>query len=134
MASRTRALTRPAAASPASRPRWWTWLATVEVALATVAVLRDLLIPSLVLVLLAGTSLAVRRQSPTTLAVRRAHARGLVSKMLVVAAAWSLVQLSLTRPLAAHLSGRKQTSASSTPWRVTCSCSWPSSHLAPVSL
>ena len=108
MGSPTRAIARPAIALPASRPRWWTWLATVEVALAIVAVLRDLLIPSLVLVLLAGISLAVRRQSPATLGVRRAHARGLVSKMLVVATAWSLVQVSLTMPLAAHLSGRKQ--------------------------
>jgi membrane protease YdiL (CAAX protease family) len=108
MASSSRTFTRPAAASTLSRPRWWTWLATVELALATAAVLLDLLLPSLVLVLLAGISLAVRRQSPATLGIRRAHAPGLVSKMFVVAAGWSVVQLSLTMPLATHLSGRKQ--------------------------
>ncbi len=95
-------------APAASSPRWWRWLAAVEVALATAAVLLDLLVPSLVLVLLAAASLAVRRQSPSTLGLRRSHARRLVAKMFLVAAGWSLVQLSLTMPVANHLSGRNQ--------------------------
>ena len=105
-------LVAPASATedhPGSRaPRWWTWLAVVEVTLATAAVLLDLLIPSLVLVLLAGVSLALRRQSPRTLGLRRPGAHRLVLKMLALAAGWSLVQLGLTMPLANHLSGRHQ--------------------------
>jgi len=80
----------------------------VEVALAAAAVLLDLLIPSMVLVLLAGISLVVRRQRPSTIGLRRANTRWLVPKMFAVAAGWSLVQLSVTMPVANHLSGSRQ--------------------------
>jgi len=108
MPSTSRAPVRPAATPARSRSHWWTWLAVGEVVLATVAVLLDVLIPSLVLVLLAGVSLAVRRQPPATLGLRRSPARGLVAKMFAVAAGWSLVQLGLTMPVASRLSGRQQ--------------------------
>lgn len=105
----TRTQTRLAGASTGSgRPRWWTWLAVVEVALATVAVLLDLLLPSVLLALLAVASLAVRRQSPSAFGLRRSGTRLLVPKMLAVALAWSLVQVSVTMPVANHLSGQKQ--------------------------
>ena len=98
----------PRSAAAPSAPRWWTWLAVVEVALAVAAVLLDVLLPSLLLVLLAGVSLAVRHQSPATLGLRRSHARWLVPKMFAVAAVWSVVQLGLTMPVANHLSGHRQ--------------------------
>ncbi len=88
--------------------RWWRGLAVIEVGLATAAVLLDLLLPSLVLVVMACISLTLRRQGFGTLGLQRSHARHLVPKMFAVAAGWSLVQLSLTMPLANHLSGRRQ--------------------------
>ncbi|WP_151081823.1 CPBP family intramembrane glutamic endopeptidase [Nocardioides cynanchi] len=92
----------------AAAPRWWTWLAAVEVALAVAAVVLDVLIPSLVLVLLAVVSLGVRHQGPGTLGLRRSRSPGLVPKMFGIAAGWSLVQLGLTMPVANHLSGHRQ--------------------------
>ena len=45
---------------------FWTALAAVEVVLAAVAVVLDLLIPTIVVLALAGLSLALRREGPAT--------------------------------------------------------------------
>ena len=49
----------------------WTALTVVEVVLAVTAVLLDLLLPAVVLTVLAGLSLAVRREGPSTLGFHR---------------------------------------------------------------
>ena len=54
-------------------------------------------------------SLAIRREGLGSLGLKRVHgASGLALKMLVVAAVRSLVQLSVTMPIANHMSGEKQ--------------------------
>lgn len=84
-------------------------MAAVEVGGAAAAVLADLLIASLVMLAMAAASLVVRRQGLGSLGLRRVHgASAIAAKMLLVAAVWSLVQLSVTMPLANHVSGRKQ--------------------------
>jgi CAAX protease family protein len=84
-------------------------VAAAEVAGAAAAVLADLVIPSLVMVAMAAVSLVVRRQGLGSLGLRRVDGASVLAvKMLIVAAVWSLVQLSVTMPLANHVSGRKQ--------------------------
>jgi membrane protease YdiL (CAAX protease family) len=84
------------------------WFAVGEVAVAAAVVLLDLLIPSLVLVLLAGFSLTLRRESPVSLGLGHLPRGRLVVAMLAAAVVWSLVQVGLTMPVANHLSGREQ--------------------------
>jgi membrane protease YdiL (CAAX protease family) len=99
------------AVDPGTRPhhRLWTALAVVEVALATTAVLLDLLIPSVVLCLLAGLSLAVRRAGPSTLGFHRvAHPWRLAGRVLALAAGWTLLQVGLVMPVLNHVAGDRQ--------------------------
>jgi membrane protease YdiL (CAAX protease family) len=86
----------------------WRAIAGVEVVAATVAVLRDLLLPSLVLCVLAVLSLVVRREGAGSLGLRKVPLVPLALRMLGFAALWSLVQLGLTMPIANHVSGRHQ--------------------------
>ena len=83
-------------------------LAAVEVTVAVAVVLLDLGLPSLVLFVLAGLSLAVRRQGPSSLGVRRARRAHLLVGTAAVAVGWSVFQLAVTLPLTNHLSGEKQ--------------------------
>jgi membrane protease YdiL (CAAX protease family) len=93
---------------PRREPRWQA-LSAAEVALAVVAVLADWLIPSLVLVALAGISLAARRAGPSSLGLRRPVSwRRLIVQMLGFALAWTLVDVGVLIPLTNHLSGRRQ--------------------------
>ena len=81
----------------------------VEVALTTAAVLLDLAIPTLVILVLAGGSLVVRRTGPATLGFRRldrpARTLGVV---LGLTAGWTLVQIGLVMPLLNRLTGTRQ--------------------------
>ncbi|MFZ2014183.1 MAG: CPBP family intramembrane glutamic endopeptidase [Nocardioides sp.] len=90
------------------RTRLWQTIAGLEVLVATAAVLSDWLIPSVVLLLMAGLSLLARHEGPRSLGLRRVPAGPLALRMLVFAALWSLVQLGLTMPLANHISGTHQ--------------------------
>jgi len=83
-------------------------VAAVEALLACAAVLRDLLIPSLVLLAMAAVSLVLRRQPLASLGLRRVPARPLALRMFVFAVVWSVFQLGLTMPIANHLSGTTQ--------------------------
>ena len=104
---RAEAVHAPAVSS--RRGRAWAIVAAAEAIGAAVAVLHDLLIPSLVMLAMAVVSLAIRREGLWSLGLKRVHgASGLALKMLVVAAVWSLVQLSVTMPIANHMSGEKQ--------------------------
>jgi len=92
---------------PAAHHHAWTVVTAVEVTLAGVAVLADLLVPSLVMLALAGVSLLVRRRGVGSLGFHRAAALPLAGKALVFAAAWSLFQFGLTMPIANHVSGHE---------------------------
>src|SRR4051812_32860246 len=80
----------------------------VEVMCASVAVALHLLIPTFILLAMAGVSLLIRREGWSSLGLRRPVATGLAAKMLAFAAAWSVFQLSVTMPIANHLSGKRQ--------------------------
>ena len=78
---------------PAARARV---LAAFEVVLAAAVVLLDLAIPSAVLVLLAGLSLAVRRERPATLGFHRlARPWRTTGIVVVLTLAWTLVQFGI---------------------------------------
>lgn len=103
--------TRHATSAPRRRTGQpvWTGLAATEVALATVAVLADWLIPSFVLVVMAAVSLALRGRGPASLGFHRpSRPWRLVAQMLVFAAAWSLLNVALLIPVTNHLSGQRQ--------------------------
>jgi membrane protease YdiL (CAAX protease family) len=81
----------------------------VEVLLAVVVVLMDLVIPSLVLVVMAGLSLALRRRGPASLGFHRPSRPGrLAGQMLLFAAAWTLFDIGFLIPVTNHLSGQRQ--------------------------
>lgn len=80
----------------------------VESAAAAAAVLRDLAIPSLVLLAMAALSSVVRRQGIATLGLRRFTGWKLVGTVFALTVLWSAFQLSVTMPIANHLSGRTQ--------------------------
>ena len=94
--------------APANHRSTWTWVAGVEVVLAAAAVVLDLALPALVIVLLAGGSLALRHQGPADLGMVRSSRPHLVLGTAVFAAVWSLFQLSVTMPITSHLSGQEQ--------------------------
>jgi CAAX protease family protein len=86
-----------------------TALTAIEVVLASAAVVFDLLVPTFVLLALAGTSLLLRRQGWSSLGLRRVAAPGqLALRMLGFAALWSLFQLGVVMPIANHVSGQQQ--------------------------
>jgi membrane protease YdiL (CAAX protease family) len=87
------------------RRAWW---AAVEATVAALAVLADLLIPSLVLLVMALVSLAARRTGFTSLGLRRLRGLGTVGVVFCLTILWSVFQLSVTMPIANHVSGRKQ--------------------------
>ena len=91
-----------------SHPTIWTLVGAAEVVLATAVVLLDVAIPALVILLLAGLSLAVRRAGPSSLGFQRPVRRGLLSGTAAFAVLWSLFQLSVTIPITAHVSGERQ--------------------------
>ena len=100
--------TRQQAAASTATTRW-RWLAALEVALATVAVLTDLLLPTLVLLVIAGVGLAVRREGLRSLGVRAARRPWrLAGLMLAFALGWSLLHLALLEPVLRHLTGEAQ--------------------------
>jgi membrane protease YdiL (CAAX protease family) len=89
--------------------RRWRIVVAVEVALATAAVLLDLVVPTLALLLFMAVSLGVRREGLRTLGLRRpARPRRLVASMALFATTWTLVQLAVVMPIANHLAGQRQ--------------------------
>ena len=88
--------------------RAWQVIAVFEAAAATVTIVLDLLMPTLILLTMAALSLLARRQGLWSLGLHKGRGTGLVLKMLIFAAAWSVFQLAVTMPLANHLSGHRQ--------------------------
>ena len=87
----------------------WARVAAVEFAVAAAVVLLDLAIPTLVILALAGASLALRRASPASLGFRRLDrpARTLVA-VLGLTAGWTLLQIGLVMPLLNRVTGTRQ--------------------------
>ena len=89
--------------------RRWRVVAGLEVALAAVAVILDLAIPTFVILGLMVLSLLVRREGLATMGFHRvAQPWVLAGKMLVFAAGWSLVSVGLLKPIVNHVSGTTQ--------------------------
>ena len=87
----------------------WRVVAAVEVVLAVVAVLADVLIPTLVLLVLATLSLAARREWPTTLGLVRVHQPGrLLLTVLGLTVVWTFVQIGVIIPVLEQITGRTQ--------------------------
>jgi membrane protease YdiL (CAAX protease family) len=81
---------------------------SLEASAAAVAVLLDLLIPSVVLLAMAGVSLAARRAGPGTLGFRPLGAGRVAGRVFLLTVLWSGFQLSVTMPIANHVSGHHQ--------------------------
>jgi membrane protease YdiL (CAAX protease family) len=91
------------------RPGLWRIVAVVEVSLAITAVLLDRVVPTLVLLVLATLSLAVRREGPSTLGLRRPALLGrMVLQVVTAALAWTLLTFVLIRPALEHLFGQAE--------------------------
>jgi membrane protease YdiL (CAAX protease family) len=89
--------------------RVWTLLSALEVVLAVAAVVRDLWLPTLVLLALAGLSLLARREPPSTLGFHRLRSPARVALALVgLTVVWTLLKVGLVIPVLERLSGQKQ--------------------------
>jgi membrane protease YdiL (CAAX protease family) len=104
----TTTLRAPREAGAERRSRWAV-VAVAELAAATVVVLLDLGIPTLVILALATASLGVRRQRPATLGFRRVpHGWRLAGQVLGLTALWTALQFGLVLPVLNHLTGDRQ--------------------------
>jgi membrane protease YdiL (CAAX protease family) len=91
------------------RGRAWQLLAVLEVLGAAVAVVADLLVPTLVLLAMAAVSLGLRREGLASLGVRRVEdVRRLVAQMLAFSIAWTALSVAAFMPLANRLTGDRQ--------------------------
>lgn len=87
----------------------WRIVAGVEVALAAVAVILDVAIPTVVILGLMVVSLVIRRDSLSTMGFHRvARPWVLAGTMLAFAAAWSLMNIAVLKPVVNHVSGTTQ--------------------------
>ena len=87
----------------------WRVLAAVEVALAAVAVVGDWVLPTLVLLVLAGGSLLIRRDPWSSLGFHRLSGPlRIAGQILLLTCAWTVVQLSLIMPIAERVTGERQ--------------------------
>ena len=102
-------VTRASAREPRRRGPGWTALTVVEVVLAVTAVLLDLFLPAVVLTVMAGVSLAVRRESPSTLGFHRLpHPGRQLAQVAALALAWTTIVFLLVMPVTEHLTGSTQ--------------------------
>jgi len=88
---------------------FWTVLTAVEVGLAVLVVLLDLLLPTLMLLVLTVVSLAVRRVGPGTLGFRRPPSwPTVVATVAAVTVLWTGAQLAVVIPVLEHVTGQRQ--------------------------
>jgi hypothetical protein len=86
-----------------------TALTVVEVLLAVAAVLLDLFLPALVLCAMAGVSLLVRREPPSTLGLHRlSHPGRQLAQVVALALGWTTTVFLLVMPVTEHLTGSRQ--------------------------
>jgi membrane protease YdiL (CAAX protease family) len=84
-------------------------VAAVEVLLVTAAVLFDLAVPTLVILVLAVASLLIRRESLSTVGVRRVAGAGRMAvQVLRFTVVWTVLQVALIMPLLEHATGKTQ--------------------------
>ena len=94
---------------PRKAGRTWRLFALGEVVLSALAVAFDLSLTTIVILLLASISLAIRRTGPSSLGFRRIQRPGrMVVAVFVLTSGWDLVQLGLTMPILNHLTGQRQ--------------------------
>jgi len=87
----------------------WRVVAGVEVALAAVAVILDVAIPTVVILGLMVVSLVIRRDGLSTMGFHRvARPWVLAGTMLAFAAAWSLMNIAVLKPVVNHVTGTTQ--------------------------
>ena len=87
----------------------WRVVSAAEVLLAALLVVVDWFLPAVLLVVLAGLSLLLRRDGPGSLGFHRpAHPWRLVAQMAAFALAWTLLNAVLLIPVVNHLSGQRQ--------------------------
>ena len=102
-------LTPEELAEPATKHRrLWIAIIAIEVVAASAAIIADLAVPSLVLLVMAAVSLALRRAHWSSLGFHRPDDHRLIPKMLAFAVVWSVFQLGVTMPIANHVSGKEQ--------------------------
>ncbi len=86
-----------------------TALTVVEVLLAVTAVLLDLFLPALVLCAMAGVSLLVRREPPSTLGFHRlSHPGRQLLQVVALALGWTTMVFLLVMPVTEHVTGSRQ--------------------------
>lgn len=103
---RSTATREPAVAGPAGR---WRYVAGAEAVLAAVAVLADVVVPTLVILALAAVSLRLRREGLASLGLRPLAApAGTAVRVLGLVAGWTVLQLVLILPVLEHVTGRRQ--------------------------
>ena len=84
-------------------------MAALEVALGATAVILDLAVPTFVILALMVVSLLIRRQGLSTLGFHRVpHGWVLTGKMAAFAAAWTLFDVGLLKPVENHLTSAQQ--------------------------
>ena len=83
--------------------------AGLEVALAALVIVLDVAIPTLVVLAMAGISLAIRRQGPRSLGFRRMGSPlRATGSIFVLTLGWTLLQFGLVIPLANRVTGSRQ--------------------------
>jgi uncharacterized protein len=87
----------------------WTVLAVLEIGVVTVLVILDFFIPTLIILLLVAISLAVRKESPSTLGFHHSPgAAQMAATVLGLTALWDLFQIGLTMPILNRVTGERQ--------------------------
>jgi len=81
----------------------------LEIGVVTVLVILDFFIPTLIILLLVAISLAVRKESPSTLGFHRSPgAAQMAATVLGLTALWDLFQIGLTMPILNRVTGDRQ--------------------------
>jgi membrane protease YdiL (CAAX protease family) len=92
-----------------ARVTLWRAVAAVEVALAAAAIIFDLFLPTLVILAIAGLSLAYHRQGPSSLGFLRVpRPWRMAGEVLVWVMAWTALLLILIIPVVERITGQQQ--------------------------
>ncbi len=87
----------------------WTLITVLELLIAIVVVVRDLFLPTIVILALAAISLLIRRQGPSSLGFKRPASWGRMAlTVLLTVLALNLLELGLVMPVLNRLTGTHQ--------------------------